>query len=80
MPIDTPRIQPIVTPPAAALDEEPRVRRGAPTAPMKQEAERPVVERRGQTERRQRKEKRAPALELRARRDRRAASRVEFDA
>ncbi|MCG3169948.1 MAG: hypothetical protein CALGDGBN_01478 [Pseudomonadales bacterium] len=80
MPIDTPRIQPIVTPPAVALDDEVRVRRAAAAARLKAEPERPVVERRVQPERRQRRDKRNGPLELRARRDRRAASRVELDA
>lgn len=80
MPIDTPRIQPVVTPPSVALDDELRVRRGTATPATKPEPEAPLVERRVRSDRRKRREQRRGALELRSRRDRRAASRLDLDA
>ena len=80
MPLDTPRIQPVGTPPVVALDDELRVRRGTAATPPRSEPGAPSVERRVQPERRQRREGRRDVLELRARRDRRAASRLDLDA
>lgn len=80
MSIDVPRLQPVVTPPGAVLDEELRVKRAARVEPIPSELAKPRVERRVVPERRTRAELRQAALELRARRDRRAGTRVDVNA
>jgi len=80
MSIDIPRLQPVVTPTAAALDDELRVKRATRVEPLPSELAQPGVERRVVPERRSRAERRQGPLELRARRDRRAATRIDLNA
>ncbi len=81
MAIEPPRIQPVMTPIGAVLDDELRVRRGASAPPPpKSDSGAPPLERRVQSERRKRRDARRGSVELRARRDRRAASRLDIDA
>jgi hypothetical protein len=80
MSIDIPRVLPIVTPPAAALDDELRVKQSARIDPIPSEPGKPRVERRVVPERRTRTEQRRAALELRARRDRRTQRGIDVNA
>ena len=80
MSIDIPRVQPVVTPPAAALDDELRVKQSARVDPIPSDPGHPRIERRVVPERRVRTERRRPALELRAGRDRRAVGGIDVDA
>ena len=80
MSIDIPRVLPIVTPPAAALDDELRVKQSTRVDPIPSDAGKPRVERRVVPERRTRTEQRRAALELRARRDRRTQRGIDVNA
>jgi hypothetical protein len=80
MSIDIPRVQPIVTPPAAALNDDLRVQQTPRVDPVPAAGARPRVERRVVPDRRARQERRLAALDLRARQDRRIATRVDVDA
>ena len=80
MSIDIPRVLPVVTPPAAALDDELRVKQSARVDPIPSDLGHPRVERRVVPDRRTSTEQRRAALELRARRDRRTKGRIDVNA
>ncbi|MBP6382240.1 MAG: hypothetical protein KBG29_14215 [Pseudomonadales bacterium] len=80
MSIDIPRVLPVATPPAAALDDELRVKQSARVDPIPSDPGHPRVERRVVPERRTRTEQRRAALDLRARRDRRTQGRLDINA
>jgi len=80
MSIDIPRVLPVVTPPAAALDDELRVKQSARVDPIPSDPGHPRVERRVVPDRRATTEQRRAALELRARRDRRTQGRIDVNA